>query len=292
MTNPPQPPEAKAKQTAEIISTVFLWTVMVGTGILQLLLLAPLASETTSVVLRVEFYASCCALQLLWLLTLITEEVDRHDRRWANSQRRTGLVTQVILIGINAAGGTRHLPYTVIAVFFIIVSATAWHSWIRARALHPEDQIVINELIHSEAQLSHQAFQERQKQAREAQLRDAVTRVRRRQPPVTRGQAATSLPPSRWKVSRGRHAPIVYFLRNGNRIKIGTTTDLYQRIRRLSLRAEHVALVIPGSRDQERRLHRQFADLRVGNTEWFHDLNPLTEFIDTHPAQANTQKEA
>jgi len=65
------------------------------------------------------------------------------------------------------------------------------------------------------------------------------------------------------------HAPIVYFLRNGNRVKIGTSTNLRERVGSLSLRMRDVILVVEGGRDTERAFHQHFAEQRVKNTEWF-----------------------
>jgi hypothetical protein len=65
------------------------------------------------------------------------------------------------------------------------------------------------------------------------------------------------------------HAPIVYFLRNGNRIKIGTSTNLRERVGSLSLRMRDVVLIVEGGRDTERAFHQHFARQRVRNTEWF-----------------------
>lgn len=65
------------------------------------------------------------------------------------------------------------------------------------------------------------------------------------------------------------HAPIVYFLRNGNRLKIGTSTNLRERVGSLSLRMRDVILIVEGGRDVERAFHQHFAGQRVKNTEWF-----------------------
>ena len=65
---------------------------------------------------------------------------------------------------------------------------------------------------------------------------------------------------------------MIYFLRNADRtaIKIGTTIRLSARLKTLA--AEHgeleVLAVIDGGRDQEKGLHRRFADLRTVG-EWF-----------------------
>ncbi|MEV5472776.1 GIY-YIG nuclease family protein [Streptomyces sp. NPDC052207] len=75
------------------------------------------------------------------------------------------------------------------------------------------------------------------------------------------------------------HAPVVYFLRNGSRVKIGTSQNLKRRIAALSLRLEDVVRVEHGSQDHERTLHRCFADLRAGDTEWFDLTGDLAGYL-------------
>jgi hypothetical protein len=55
--------------------------------------------------------------------------------------------------------------------------------------------------------------------------------------------------------------------------------NVRRRIRTLALRAENVALLQNGDRRIERQLHQQFADLRIGNTEWFAYETPLTDYV-------------
>jgi hypothetical protein len=77
----------------------------------------------------------------------------------------------------------------------------------------------------------------------------------------------------------GPHAPVVYFVTNGDRVKIGTTTHLRARIRRLCLRVEDIALVLHGTDEFERSLHERFTAHRVGNTEWFELTGQLAAFV-------------
>jgi hypothetical protein len=75
------------------------------------------------------------------------------------------------------------------------------------------------------------------------------------------------------------HPELVYFIRNGNRIKIGWTTNLKSRLSALSLAADAVALTVPGGPDTEKAMHRKFASARVGRTEWFDAVPELEAFI-------------
>lgn len=75
------------------------------------------------------------------------------------------------------------------------------------------------------------------------------------------------------------HDSIVYFIRNGDRIKIGTTRNLRGRVAALSLRPDNVLFAVSGGIQVERELHARFADLRIGNTEWFQCAQPIADFI-------------
>ncbi|MFE3031553.1 GIY-YIG nuclease family protein [Streptomyces canus] len=75
------------------------------------------------------------------------------------------------------------------------------------------------------------------------------------------------------------HAPVVYFLRNGTRVKIGTSQNLRRRITSLSLRREDVVRVEHGDQQYERELHRRFESLRVDETEWFELRGSLAEYL-------------
>ena len=75
------------------------------------------------------------------------------------------------------------------------------------------------------------------------------------------------------------HPELVYFIRNGSRVKIGWTTNLKSRLSSLSLPADAVALTIPGGPDTEKMMHRRFAAARVARTEWFEAVPELEAFI-------------
>jgi hypothetical protein len=77
----------------------------------------------------------------------------------------------------------------------------------------------------------------------------------------------------------GRHDPIVYFLKNGERVKIGTTTHLAARMTSLSLRQSDVILALDGGRVLEEQLHRRFHEHRIGRTEWFNFSDEIKSFV-------------
>ncbi len=74
----------------------------------------------------------------------------------------------------------------------------------------------------------------------------------------------------------------VYFVRGGDRIKIGYAANTGRRIADLQTASPvplELLTAIPGSRDLERELHRQFAALRT-HGEWFRAEDPLLSHVD------------
>lgn len=70
---------------------------------------------------------------------------------------------------------------------------------------------------------------------------------------------------------------LVYYLRFADRVKIGTTIALAQRLR--SIPHDELLALEPGSYDVEFKRHEQFAALRVTG-EWFRYEEPLTTHIE------------
>jgi hypothetical protein len=70
----------------------------------------------------------------------------------------------------------------------------------------------------------------------------------------------------------------VYYLRIGDQIKIGYSSDVKRRMKSYPPTAELLA-VHPGSKALERTMHEQFASSRAIGREWFHPHAVLTEHI-------------
>lgn len=70
---------------------------------------------------------------------------------------------------------------------------------------------------------------------------------------------------------------IVYYIRRGALIKIGTTTQPQTRFR--DLMPDEILAVEPGDRKQEAARHRQFSYLRGGGKEYFRDAPELLGHI-------------
>ncbi|WP_381801153.1 GIY-YIG nuclease family protein [Streptomyces niveus] len=103
--------------------------------------------------------------------------------------------------------------------------------------------------------------------------------------PVYEGPAteATDSAVVREMPASGRHDPVVYFLRNGERVKIGTTTNLRARITALSLRQSDVILLLDGGRTLEAAMHRRFSSHRQAGTEWFNFADEIKDFVRARP---------
>ena len=71
---------------------------------------------------------------------------------------------------------------------------------------------------------------------------------------------------------------VVYYLRFGDQIKIGTSSNPRQRL--ASLRYNELLAFERGGRMLEQRRHKQFATHRLGRSEWFADHPDLIEHID------------
>lgn len=70
--------------------------------------------------------------------------------------------------------------------------------------------------------------------------------------------------------------PVVYYVRFGDRVKIGYTTNLAARL--TAIPHDEVLATEPGTMQDERARHRQFADLRITG-EWFTYAEPLVSHI-------------
>ncbi|MGW5291507.1 GIY-YIG nuclease family protein [Streptomyces bacillaris] len=80
-------------------------------------------------------------------------------------------------------------------------------------------------------------------------------------------------------LASGRHEPIVYFLLNGSRVKIGFTHSLAARLRALALNDSAVILLLRGGRRLEKALHAEFAASRIKGTEWFEITVALLHYM-------------
>ena len=94
-----------------------------------------------------------------------------------------------------------------------------------------------------------------------------------------------------WRVGEvpdGELAPpridIVYYLRLDDRLKIGTTANPRQRF--AALGHDEVVAFERGDRMLEQRRHREFAEWRLGTSEWFAFSEPLRRHVENLGAGA------
>lgn len=223
------------------------------------------------------------AMAAMWMLSLWQEQQRFYDRLIQRSCRRIGLTCHLGVAGVavlTASQSPDRLALWLVLGMLCFAAFATWVSWIQTRFLPDEDQAVINAIISREA-------------AQRAAIHDASERERRRGRltaiVASLGYSLTDAPPQadkpaeapevRWTIPAGKHTPLVYFIRNGNRMKIGTTTELKRRIRTLALRPENVTLLVDGDQRREREYHKQFAEHRVGDTEWFAYEGTLADYI-------------
>lgn len=72
---------------------------------------------------------------------------------------------------------------------------------------------------------------------------------------------------------------VVYYIRFKDRMKIGTTSNLRQRMSRLW--HEELLAIEPGGRARERARHSQFGAQRLESSEWFSLSPELLAHVDT-----------
>lgn len=81
--------------------------------------------------------------------------------------------------------------------------------------------------------------------------------------------------------------PLVYYVRVGDHVKIGTTIDLRGRLRAMYLDESAVLATEPGHYQLENQRHREFADERVhANRELFNPSPRLMAHIERLTKQA------
>ena len=92
------------------------------------------------------------------------------------------------------------------------------------------------------------------------------------------------------KPAAPRPTPVVYYLRVGQLIKIGYTSDLPQRLR--AYPPDTLVLATePGDMSLEQQRHRQFSWHRVAGREWFDPAPPLLRHINSLREQPLTAAE-
>jgi hypothetical protein len=289
-------PTARAISIIDRALGVVAWTSQIGAAALYLSVTAQPAVWrpifTKDPVSVVCCWALIVSMTLLWMTGLRQEQLRFYNRRARRFQRKVwglGHASVLFFAAVSASAHEERIGMWGTLAMGTMASLLTWTSWMRTKQLPAEDQAVIDAIHDREAQQAAAVFDASEKERRRERLSAIVAGLGYQLADApTAATARAEEPPVRWPIPSGKHAPVVYFIRNGNRIKIGTTTELKRRIRTLALRAENVALLVDGGQQLERAFHRQFADLRVGSTEWFAHEGLLAEFI---TQQSRTRKD-
>ncbi|NEB92426.1 GIY-YIG nuclease family protein [Streptomyces bauhiniae] len=242
----------------------------------------------------VILWCSGLCMAALWGISLREEARSYYNRQHQRLYRKAGLLGHVGTLLIAALAASK-LPHQV-AWFALLgtvsfAAVATWASWMQARLLPDEDQAVVDAILHREAAQRAAVFDASDRERRRARLAVIVESLGYTLNDAGAPTTSPAEPPAiRWTIPAGKHAPLVYFIRNGNRMKIGTTTELKRRIRTLALRPENVALLVAGDQRRERDYHKQFAEHRIGTTEWFAYEGTLADYVHDQTARLS-QKE-
>ncbi|MFG2970811.1 GIY-YIG nuclease family protein [Streptomyces sp. NPDC048288] len=224
-------------------------------------------------------------MAILWPISLREEQKVFYDRRAQRTYRKLSSLahaTVLLVASLAASVHSNRIGIWLLLGLAALYSKVTWSAWMRSRFLPAEDQAVIDAIQAREDEQASAIHDASQKELRRQRLSAVLTSLGYQltdPDPVATPQSQDSPAQTGWTIPARKHAPLVYFIRNGNRLKIGTTTDLKRRIRTLALRAENVVLLLDGGQSLERELHKQFTDLRISNTEWFAYDGALIDFI-------------
>ena len=281
---------------------IFVWACQAGVAAMYLLMTFD-SDVWRPMFDKDKFFAICawttvaCGL-ILWAICLWQEQQHFYHPMMRRFLRKMGAISHLMVLAFafaSAAESKHYIGLWIVLGMFAPMAFIVWHSWMRTRLLPAEDQAVIDDIIARESQQAAAQFAAREKELRRQRL-DAITAslgyqlVDESAETADKPHTATDETP-RWEIPPHKHDPLVYFIRNGNRIKIGTTTCVKKRIRTLALREDNIVLLLAGGAQQERELHQHFAGLRIGNTEWFAYDGPLIDFVHTQTTRARKEIE-
>lgn len=255
----------------------------------------PVIHERVAGVTRISDLGCTGCIAFLAAYSLLLEWKFRDHRGHRSMWRRVGWSCQAILLAIAVIDQVYEHHYLVLPAIFSAAATGAggWATCMRTQTLPEEDQKVIDELVAESDRRRVEAFRAAEHRRRQARFQRAAARF---QPA---GAKSLTIPapqataePHVWLIPEGKHRPLVYFIRNGDRVKIGYTTNLRGRVSALSLRPDDICLLVHGSRPVEQALHKRFAEQRVGNTEWFHNTGGVAEYIVIETARARATAKA
>ncbi|MBW5248411.1 GIY-YIG nuclease family protein [Streptomyces sp. P01-B04] len=255
--------------------------IIVITAILEGSLMVPrIGKFGTGTIDVVSLNGQCVFLVIAWLGLLAHEFIYRHEEYWRKKTRKWAWGIQIFTLALCAGVNWESGPWApLVALFLVIMTMIIWDAYLKVLALHPEDQQILDRIIEQDRQHKRERWEHEQRRQRASRLAKAAA-LYGNDLQINPDDLDNPMPSDlSWKIPARKHPPLVYFIRNGNRVKIGTTTGLRRRISDLALRQENVLLLKPGGRNLEKELHQRFARLRDGNTEWFRLNGELREYV-------------
>jgi hypothetical protein len=291
-------PANRLTAVLEHIARGIAWTTQVGAAAAYLIAAGRpsawrpiLDTDPTAAVCMCLFAISTSAI---WALSLWVEQTQFYNRVEQRSYRKLGLIchfSTLLIAALAVAGSPDRAGWWLLLGLLSFAAVATWASWMQVRFLPEEDQAVIDVILHREATHRVAVHDASERQKRRERLNAIVGSLGYTLTDTPSGPTEPSGAPAvKWTIPAGKHAPLVYFIRNGNRLKIGTTTELKRRIRTLALRPENVALLIDGDRRREHEYHKQFAEHRIGATEWFAYEGTLADFVHDQAAQISREE--
>lgn len=286
MTTAPEP-LGRLTAIVEHVLRVIVWGTQAGAAIAYLTVTAQPAAwrrlYATDPVDAVFLWLTALSMVMVWVLCLWAEAKLFYNRQQQRAHRRVGVLCHLgalLIAALTASQLPNRAGWFAVLGTVSFAAFSTWACWMQTRLLPDEDQAVIDEIISREIAQQAAMYDARNREQRRARLTAIVeglgyTLTSR----PTQPEKPSDVPAVQWTIPAGKHAPLVYFIRNGNRMKIGTTTDLKRRIRTLALREANVALLVNGDQRRERAYHKQFTEHRIGNTEWFAYEGTLADYV-------------
>jgi hypothetical protein len=293
----PVPPRDwdRALNAAVAIGTVALVTVSVAWST------ASIGDLLSNAVTPVIAYAAAGIFDSTWIVAMALEWLCRYDQARARRPRITGNIALAIAMGAVGTHGwiSGNPAIGIVGGSISLMAKSVWYVVMRDkhRQLDPRTRAWLD---HAESEVAAAlALASRQRELARSRAQTVLmgqiqpptasilpaptttprAKPQRPQPPSTPAGPAGSKVDDVHALLGRPHGPLVYFLSNGTRVKIGTSQNLKRRIDTLCLRPDDLLFALHGDQRTERALHDRFAAQRVTNTEWFEIAGTLAEYI-------------
>lgn len=296
---------------------IVLTAATAGAGLLLIVCIVWTTASVGDLLARVVHpaaaYGAALAFDLAWIICLALEWLARYDSRRAALPRTAGYVALAVAMAAVAAhgilaGGTGAIVIGLVGAAVSGIVKGVWtvvlghhakplddktQQWVdKQRAAAGGELAMIpvrRQLTRARGQVEAEriAIGAEEPPAIEADEEADEFEDPAALPPSTELRGPAGTPVKDLSTLRHLHGPIVYFLGNGGRVKIGTSQNVASRISTLCLRFEDLLCAFHGAHDIERRFHSLFAPYRVGSSEWFEIKGELAAFIALHSSGAS-----